>query len=608
MGGMLLMAMPLMMTSCEGMFDDIFGEWSRPTQKTPETPPKPVAVTDVTLDQTTLSLVAGTTGQLTATVSPDDAADKTVTWASADETIATVDANGKVTAVADGQTTITVTTTDGAKTADCKVIVTKDKVNVSGITLSETTLDKTTDDGAVTLVATVSPEEATDKTVVWTSSNPAVAAVSATGEVSFLDKGTATITVTATNGTPDDTSDDFSATCAVSVVKNVKGLTLDKSALMFETGNSGQLVAAVSPADASDVTVSWTSSNPSVASVDASGNVKALSKGRATITADSHGFKATCEVTVGILLPNVTAAKEFIDGDIVMGQLASNVKLTIAAGATITLQDVTINGVHDGAYDWAGITCAGNATIILKGTNIVRGFHSYFPGIFIPASHTLTIQGDGKLTATPFDGGGGKARGAGIGGGFYLGGDCGNIVIKGGDITAIGGSYSAGIGGGAEYNCGDITISGGKVTAKGGSEAAGIGNGCSPNSIDGLSRTCGVITISGGVVKANGGEYGAGIGSGYSGMSSSNYNKILISGGTVEAKGGELAAGIGTGLGESPNSGPITITSGVIQVIATRGADPYGFGYYQSIGRGHNTGTLPAITVTIDPGANVIQN
>ena len=574
LGGMLLMAMPLMMTSCEGMFDDIFGEWSRPTQKTPETPPKPIAVTGVTLDQTTLSLVAGTTGQLTATVSPDDAADKTVTWASADETIATVDANGKVTAVADGQTTITVTTTDGAKTADCKVIVTKDKVNVSGITLSETTLDKTTDDGAVTLVATVSPEEATDKTVVWTSSNPAVAAVSATGEVSFLDKGTATITVTATNGTPDDTSDDFSATCAVSVVKNVKGLTLDKSALMFETGNSGQLVAAVSPADASDVTVSWKSSNPSVASVDASGNVKALSKGRATITADSHGFKATCEVTVGILLPNVTADKEFIDGDIVMGQLASNVKLTIAAGATITLQDVTVNGVNDVAYKWAGITCAGNATIILKGTNIVRGFHSFFPGIFIPDSHTLTIQGDGKLTATPFDGGGGSARGAGIGGGYYSGGDCGNIVIKDGDITAIGGINSAGIGGAAEHNCGDITISGG-------------------------------------VVKANGGKYGAGIGSGYSGTSSSNssnYNKILISGGTVEAKGGELAAGIGTGLGVSHNSGPITITSGVIQVIATRGADPYGNGNHQSIGRGNYIGSLPAITVTIESGANVIQN
>lgn len=82
----------------------------------------------------------------------------------------------------------------------------------------------------------------------------------------------------------------------------------------------------------------------------------------------------------------------------------------------------------------------------------------------------------------------------------------------------------------------------------------------------------------------------------------------MISGGTVEAKGGELGAGIGTGHGKSPDSGPITITSGVTQVIATKGADTIPFAHTQSIGRGHDTGELPAITVTIDPGANVIQN
>ena len=227
-GGMLLMAWPLMMTSCEGTLDDIFGEWSRPTQKTPDSTDSqkenPIAVTGVTLDQTTLSLVAGTTGQLTATVSPDDAADKTVTWASADETIATVDANGKVTAVADGQTTITVTTSDGAKTADCKVIVTKAKVNVTSIKLSQTKLDNYIIDDPVTLVATVGPDDATDKTVVWESNNPTFASVSATGEVSFNYQGTAKITATATNGTPDDPSDDVSATCEVTV--SIKYITM----------------------------------------------------------------------------------------------------------------------------------------------------------------------------------------------------------------------------------------------------------------------------------------------------------------------------------------------------------------------------------------------
>lgn len=419
----------------------------------------------------------------------------------------------------------------------------------------------------------------------------------------------AAVTLTSCEGTLDDIFGEWSRPTQKTPVA-VTGLTLDKSALMFETGNSGQLVAAVSPADASDVTVSWTSSNPSVASVDASGNVKALSKGRATITADSHGFKATCEVTVGILLPNVTADKEFIDGDIVMGQLASNVKLTIAAGATITLQDVTINGVHDGAYDWAGITCAGNATIILKGTNIVRGFHGYFPGIFIPASHTLTIQGDGKLTATPFDGGGGKARGAGIGGIALTvpaaNGYCGNIIIKGGDITAIGGYNAAGIGAAADRNCGNITISGGKVTAKGGSDAAGIGSAVVTYG-GSTSYGCGDITISGGVVKATGGKFGAGIGSGHT--VDYNYRSfcgaISISGGTVEAKGGMKGAGIGSGGGRS-GCGTITITSGVTQVIATKGEDVTEI--TQSIGHGDDTGMGPAITVTIDPGANVIQN
>lgn len=418
--------------------------------------------------------------------------------------------------------------------------------------------------------------------------------------------------MTSCEGTLDDIFGEWSRPTPETPPKPVAvtGVTLDKSALMFETGNSGQLVAAVSPADASDVTVSWTSSNPSVASVDASGNVKALSKGRATITADSHGFKATCEVTVGILLPNVTAAKEFIDGDIVMGQLASNVKLTIAAGATITLQDVTVNGVNDDAYRWAGITCAGNATIILKGTNIVRGFHGYFPGIFIPASHTLTIQGDGKLTATPFDGGGGTALGAGIGGialtvpaaDCY----CGNIIIKGGDITAIGGHNAAGIGAAADRNCGNITISGGKVTAKGGSDAAGIGSAVVTYG-GSTSYGCGDITISGGVVKATGGIFGAGIGSGHT--ADNNYRSfcgaISISGGTVEAKGGMKGAGIGSGGGRS-GCGTITITSGVTQVIATKGDDVTEI--TQSIGHGDDTGMGPAITVTIDPGANVIQN
>ena len=382
----------------------------------------------------------------------------------------------------------------------------------------------------------------------------------------------------------------------------VSDITISDASLEMEVNDQAQLSATAYPEKAKYKTITWSSSNPSVVAVDASGHVTALSKGRATITANSNGYKATCEVTVGIFLANVTANKEFTDGDILMGTLASNVKLSIAPGATITLQNASINGVN-GAYDWAGITCSGDATIILKGTNVVRGFKKFYPGIFIPKDYTLTIQGDGNLTATPCDGGGGSATGAGIGGAFipFAAGDCGNIVIKGGDITAVGGGSAAGIGAAPDHNCGNITISDGNVTATGGSGAAGIG---SADVTGGTSPFgCGDITISGGVVKATGGMMGAGIGSGLGRSSSLSFcGNILISGGTVEATGGDGTTGIGTGCDFS-QCGTITITSGVTQVIATKGAgDPY----IPSIGKSHGV-SVTCGTITIEDPSKVIQ-
>ena len=166
-------------------------------------------------------------------------------------------------------------------------------------------------------------------------------------------------------------------------------------------------------------------------------------------------------------------------------------KVVIPAGATVTLDNATINGVHNTSYKWAGITCAGNATIVLKDgtTNTVRGFFMTYPGIHVPEGSTLTItggkEGNGKLTATS------NGYGAGIGGGEAK--SCGNITITGGDITATGGVGCAGIGGGNGAICGDITITGGTVTAAGGPDAAGIGGG--------VISICGNITITDGVTR-----------------------------------------------------------------------------------------------------------
>ena len=252
-------------------------------------------------------------------------------------------------------------------------------------------------------------------------------------------------------------------------------------------------------------------------------------------------------------LSGVTTDTTVTDGKTLTGTLAHEVKISIASNATVTLQNVSINA--DGGWnsgDYAGITCEGNATIILKGTNTVKGFDAYYPGIYVPTGYTLTIQGSGSLNASSND------YGAGIGGGSQL--NCGNIVIAGGTITATGGKYTSGIGAGYEASCGTISITGGTVNATGGLFGSGIGTGSKGD--------CGAITISGGFVTATGGGNAAGIGAGYVQASCVS---IDITGGTVTATGGTNAAGIGTGLASS--CGPITITDGVTQVTATKGED-----------------------------------
>ena len=171
--------------------------------------PVPVPVESISLDQTDLTLTVGGTATLTATVLPENADNKNVTWTSSNSSIATVDANGKITAVAPGLAVVIATTVDGGKVATCAVTVTNPAVPVQSVSLDKTTLDLNIGENA-TLVATVLPENADDKTVTWTSSNTAVATVDATGKVTAIAAGEAVITVTTTDGGK-------TATCTVKV-------------------------------------------------------------------------------------------------------------------------------------------------------------------------------------------------------------------------------------------------------------------------------------------------------------------------------------------------------------------------------------------------------
>lgn len=170
-----------------------FWSCSKSKEEAPEPTPPAVSVTGVTLDKSSISILVGASETLAATISPKDAANKNVSWKSDKPEIAAVDANGKVTGVAAGEATITVTTEDGGKTATCRVTV---SVPVGMVTVTPATLTMGKNK-SYTLTATVDTQSGPNTGVTWTSSNPLIALVSSTGEVITRDKvGTVTITAT----------------------------------------------------------------------------------------------------------------------------------------------------------------------------------------------------------------------------------------------------------------------------------------------------------------------------------------------------------------------------------------------------------------------------
>lgn len=260
-------------------------------------PAGPVAVTGVTLDKTSLSLEAGQTAQLTATVQPGNADNQAVTWSSSDNNVVSVDATGKITANTKGSATITVTTADGGKTATCTVTVTEPAapVAVTGVTLNKNNTTIYTG-RTETLTATIQPADATNKAVTWTSNNTGVATVN-NGVVTGVSVGSATITAKTADG-------GFTATCTVTVeeapIVHPTGVSISKTSINLQIGGSETLTATVTPADANNKNVTWSTSDATVAAVDKNGKVTGIKAGNATITATTEdgGKTATCAVTV----------------------------------------------------------------------------------------------------------------------------------------------------------------------------------------------------------------------------------------------------------------------------------------------------------------------
>ena len=256
---------------------------------------KAVNVTEVTLDKTELTLTEGETETLTATVKPDNADNRKVTWSSDKTEIATVGGDGKVTAVKAGEAVVTVTTEDGGKTATCKVTVKAKAVGVTEVALDKTELTLTEGE-TETLTATVKPDNADNRKVTWSSDKTEIATVGGDGKVTAVKAGEAVVTVTTEDGGK-------TATCKVTVKAKavpVTGVEVNPWAMTLSVRGTSKLFYTIRPADATNQNVKWESESPSVATVDSEGNVQGVAAGTAKIcvTTEDGGFKSYCTVTV----------------------------------------------------------------------------------------------------------------------------------------------------------------------------------------------------------------------------------------------------------------------------------------------------------------------
>ena len=246
---------------------------------------------DLALDRDSITLSPGVEAVLNLSVSPEIAADYPVSWKSKNAQIAEVD-NGIVRGIAPGQTVVYAYTDDEKNLVSCRITVT---VPVTGVKLSKTTETVTVGE-SFTLKASVEPGNAANKNVVWSSSDPNIATVTAAGKVTGVKAGTAAITVKTVDGSK-------TASCRVTVkakIWPVTGVTLNQTAKTMTVGESFTLTAAIAPSNAGNKAVTWSSSNTGIATVTAAGKVTGVKAGTATITVKTvdGGKTAACRITV----------------------------------------------------------------------------------------------------------------------------------------------------------------------------------------------------------------------------------------------------------------------------------------------------------------------
>lgn len=259
-----------------------------------------VPVSSLTLDSKTKIIEIGKSERITYTIAPKNATNNTIIWTSTDQSVATVDATGNVTAKAVGQTTIIAKTIDGGIIQYCTVYVSSPSKEIS---LDKTKLTLKVGEYYY-LIAKLSPEDTTEKNVTFESLNPEVATVTAAGKVEGKSGGTAIIIAKDSSG--------HMVYCNVEVIDSVTGLTLNYSKKTIAKGKTFKLVANVIPSTASNKEVTWTSSNTKVATIDKNGTIKGIAGGTTVITCKTKdgNYAAVCIVTVKESVTSITLNKK----------------------------------------------------------------------------------------------------------------------------------------------------------------------------------------------------------------------------------------------------------------------------------------------------------
>lgn len=255
----------------------------------------PIRVEGVEADNKPLDIFVGESAYLSASVTPNNATETGITWESNNTSVATVDEKGQVTAVKEGIAIITARSVDNP-TAKVDFVV-----NCNPILMTNIVLDRANDTvqlgDKVTLAATLYPQDATYKDIVWSSSNDSVATVDRSGVVKAVGKGTAKITVSSVK--QPEIKAEYEITVRVDVVK----ITLNKDTLTLQPGDAETLYATIYPENATNKNFHWTSSNPNVADVEASGRVVAFLEGTVTITAVTSDGKYSAACTIYVKKP-----------------------------------------------------------------------------------------------------------------------------------------------------------------------------------------------------------------------------------------------------------------------------------------------------------------